>query len=144
MRLWKYAGVAVLALAAGSAQAQQAGQVIQLGDTSLTCAQIVQEANDLTQKLGGAPEGGVFTSEQAISAATSFAAQGAILSGAGRAIPGIGLLGNALGAAARRDRERREAEAVVARQRWYYLNGLYAGRDCDRVLAEAPPADPAS
>lgn len=142
MRLWKYAGVAVLALAAGSAQAQQAGQVIQLGDASLTCQQVVQQANELTQKLGGAPEGGVFTSEQAISAATSFAAQGAILSGAGRAIPGIGLLGNALGAAARRDRERREAEAVVARQRWYYLNGLYAGRDCDRVLASA--AEPAA
>ncbi|MDP3802898.1 hypothetical protein [Brevundimonas sp.] len=122
--------------AAGPALAQQ-GQVIQLGDASLTCPQIVEGAGQLAQVLGGAPEGGVFGSEQAISAATSVAIQGAIVSGAGRAIPGMGLLGNAMGAMARRDRERREAERLVAQQRWYYLNGLYAGRNCDQQLAQA-------
>ena len=115
----------------------QQGQVIQLGDSSLTCPQIVEGAGQLAQVLGGAPEGGVFGSEQAIGAATGLAMQGALMSGAGRAIPGMGLLGNAMGAMARRDRERREAERLVAQQRWYYLNGLYAGRNCDQQLAEA-------
>lgn len=125
--------------AAGPASAQQ-GQIIQLGDAALTCPQIVQAAGQLAQTLGGAPEGGVFSSEQAISAATGLAMQGALMSGAGSAIPGMGLLGNAMGAMARRDRERREAERLVAQQRWYYLNGLYTGRNCDQVLAQPPVA----
>jgi hypothetical protein len=123
---------------AGTAQAQS--QVIQMGDSALTCPQIVHEASQLADAMGGAPEGGFFSSEQAIQAATGYAAQGALMSGAARAVPGIGMLGNALAGAARRDRERREAEAVVARQRWYYLNGLYSGRDCDRILAAAATA----
>lgn len=127
-------------LAAALPASAQEGQIIQLGDSSLTCPQIVDGAAQLAQALGGAPEGGVFTSEQAISAATSVAMQGAIMSGAGRAIPGMGLLGNAMGAMARRDRERREAERLVAQQRWYYLNGLYTGRNCDQQLAQAAAA----
>ncbi|MDO9588579.1 MAG: hypothetical protein Q7J13_11675 [Brevundimonas sp.] len=118
------------------AAAQQQGQIIQLGDASLTCPQIVDSAGRLAQVLGGAPEGGVFGSEQAIGAATGLAMQGALMSGAGSAIPGMGLLGNAMGAMARRDRERREAERAVAQQRWYYLNGLYTGRNCDQPLAQ--------
>ncbi len=136
--------VAVVGMTAAPVAAQQ-GQIVRLGDAGLSCPQIATEAGQLTEALGGAPEGGVFTSEQAIGAATAAATQTALLSGAGRALPGVGFLGSALGAMARRDRERREAEAVVARQRWYYLNGLYTGRDCDRVLAEAaaPAAAPA-
>lgn len=125
------------ALAMAAPAAAQQGQVIQLGDSGMTCPQIVDGASQLAQVLGGAPEGGVFNSEQAINAATSVAMQGALMSGAGRAIPGMGLLGNAMGAMARRDRERREAEALVARQRWYYLNGLYTGRNCDQQPAQA-------
>jgi hypothetical protein len=127
-------------LAAAMPAAAQEGQVIQLGDSGMTCPQIVEGAAQLAQALGGAPEGGVFSSEQAISAATGLAMQGALMSGAGRAIPGMGLLGNAMGAMARRDRERREAERLVAQQRWYYLNGLYTGRNCDQQLAQATAA----
>lgn len=127
-------------LAAAMPAAAQEGQVIQLGDSGMTCPQIVEGAAQLAQALGGAPEGGVFSSEQAIGAATGLAMQGALMSGAGRAIPGMGLLGNAMGAMARRDRERREAERLVAQQRWYYLNGLYTGRNCDQQLAQAMAA----
>ncbi|MBU1540394.1 MAG: hypothetical protein KKC29_01610 [Alphaproteobacteria bacterium] len=129
-------------LATAMPAAAQQGQIIQLGDSSLSCPQIVEGASQLAQTLGGAPEGGVFSSEQAINAATSVAIQGALMSGAGRVIPGMGMLGNAMGAMARRDRERREAERLVAQQRWYYLNGLYTGRNCDQQLAQsaAPPA----
>ncbi len=126
-----------LVLVAAPATAQQA-QVIRLGDAALDCSQIAGEADQLTAALGGAPADGVFSGEQAINAATAAATQTALLSGAGRAIPGVGLLGNALGAAARRDRERREAEAVTARQRWFYLSGLYTGRACDRAPAAIP------
>ncbi len=132
------------ALAAATPAAAQDGQVIQLGDSSLTCPQIVEGASQLAQVLGGAPEGGVFGSEQAIGAATGLAMQGALMSGAGRMIPGMGLLGNAAGAMARRDRERREAERLVAQQRWYYLNGLYTGRNCDQQLAQATAVQAAS
>lgn len=132
------------ALATATPAAAQDGQVIQLGDSSLTCPQIVEGASQLAQVLGGAPEGGVFGSEQAIGAATGLAMQGALMSGAGRMIPGMGLLGNAAGAMARRDRERREAERLVAQQRWYYLNGLYTGRNCDQQLAQATAVQSAS
>lgn len=131
------------AMATAMPAAAQQGQIIQLGDASLTCPQIVEGAGQLAQILGGAPEGGVFSSEQAIGAATGLAMQGALMSGAGRAIPGMGMLGNAMGAMARRDRERREAERLVAQQRWYYLNGLYTGRNCDQQLAEASAQPPA-
>ena len=135
---WAAGVVATVALVGGVSPATaQQGAIIQVGDTSLTCQQIVQNANELAGILGGAPEGGVFSSEQAINAATSVAMQGALMSGAGRAVPGLGLLGNAMGAMARRDAERREAERVIARQRWYYMNGLYSGRDCDAVLSGA-------
>lgn len=133
-----FAAAAVLAVAGGAAA--QSGQIIRVGDDAMDCPGIIAAANQAAEILGGAPEGGVFGSEEAINAATGLAMQGAIMSGAGRAIPGMGMLGNALGAAARQRREQQEAARLVAQQRWYYLNGLYAGRDCDRVLAEAQAA----
>ncbi len=147
MRTLKMRALMVLAatgaMATAVPAAAQQGQIIQLGDARLTCPQIADGAAQLAQTLGGAPAGGVFGSEQAIGAATGLAMQGALLSGAGRAIPGMGMLGNAVGAAARRDRERREAERLVAQQRWYYLNGLYTGRECDQQPAQPDvPATP--
>jgi hypothetical protein len=133
---------AVMLLLAGTAQAQ-GSQVIQLGDAGLTCPDLVMTAQTLEQALGGAPESG-FNAEWATSMATSAAIQGAMLSGAGRAVPGLGLLGNAVGAAQRRNRERQEAERLVNMQRWYYLNGLYVGRDCDSQLRAASTPAPVS
>lgn len=124
---------AVSLLASGAAAAQQS-QVILMGDTAMTCQEIVVAANEVTAILGGAPEGGVFASEQAINAATGLAMQGAIQSGIGRAVPGIGAVGGMLGRAAQRRREEEEARQVVAERRWYFLNGLYEGRVCDDVL----------
>lgn len=139
---------AVCLLASGAAAAQQS-QVILMGDTAMTCQEIVVAANEATAILGGAPEGGVFASEQAINAATGLAMQGAIQSGIGRAVPGIGAVGGMLGRAAQRRREEEEARQVVAERRWYFLNGLYEGRMCDDVLrreaaaaAQAAVAEP--
>ena len=130
------AAATVCAFATG-AMAQD-GQVIRTGDTGMTCPQIMADANTAATLLGGAP--GVFSSEQAVNAATSVAMQGALMSGAGRMLPGMGLLGNVAGGIARRDRERREAERLVAQQRWYYLNGLYSGRNCDATPSQAAVA----
>jgi len=128
-----FAIAAVCLLASGTADAQRS-QVILLGDSAMTCPEIISAANEASEILGGAPEGGVFASEQAINAATGLAMQGAMHSGVGRAIPGIGAVGGMLGRAAQRRREEEEARQVVVERRWYYLNGLYEGRMCDDVL----------
>ncbi|MEE2566023.1 hypothetical protein [Hyphobacterium marinum] len=130
---------AVIAAGNGSAMAQQS-QVILLGDSAMSCSEIIVAATEATEILGGAPEGGVFSSEQAINTATGLAMQGAIHSGIGRAVPGIGAVGGLLGRAARARREEEEARQQVAERRWYYLNGLYEGRMCDDVLRQEAAA----
>jgi hypothetical protein len=136
---------------AGAASAQE-GQVMRMGDTAMTCQQIVVAATEQTEILGGSPEGGLLGSEYAINTATALAQQGALMSGAGRAIPGMGMVGGMMGRAAQRQREQEEARRAVAEKRWYFLNGLYGGRDCDDVLrrdaeaaaaAAAPAPEPA-
>jgi hypothetical protein len=130
---------------AGAASAQE-GQVMRMGDTAMSCQQIIVAATEQTEILGGSPEGGLMTSEYAINTATALAQHGALMSGAGRAIPGLGAVGGMMGRAAQRQREQEEARRAVAEKRWYFLNGLYGGRDCDAVLrreAEAAAAAPA-
>ncbi|KPP83064.1 MAG: hypothetical protein HLUCCA04_03030 [Oceanicaulis sp. HLUCCA04] len=131
-----FAGLAMAALSV-PALAQE-GQVIRMGDSALSCREVVMEANAAAEVLGGAPEGGVFDSTYATEAATSVATQAALMSGAGRAIPGI----SAVGGFMRQRAERREAELAaqrdVAEKRWYWLSGLYEGGQCDsRLRAEA-------
>lgn len=120
---------AFAALMASPAVAQDA-QIIRLGDEAMNCEAIVAQANEATTVMGAAPVGGVFGSSAAVNAATSVAVQSAIVSGAGRAIPGLGFAGNMLGAAARRREEEQAAARATAERRWYYLNGLYQGRNC--------------
>ncbi|MCC5996541.1 MAG: hypothetical protein JJU18_09265 [Oceanicaulis sp.] len=135
------AGACALIIA-GAAGAQE-GQVMRMGDTALTCQQIVGAAAEQAEILGGSPEGGLLDSEYAVGAATALAQHGALMSGAGRAIPGLGAVGGMMGRAAQRRREEEEARRAVAEKRWYFLNGLYGGRNCDDVLrreAEAAAA----
>ncbi|WBQ11870.1 hypothetical protein L2D00_08405 [Hyphomonadaceae bacterium BL14] len=134
------AGAAIVL--AGAASAQE-GQVMRMGDTAMSCQQIVVAATEQTDILGGSPEGGLLGSEYAVGAATALVQQGALMSGAGRAIPGLGAVGGMMGRAAQRQREQEEARRAIAEKRWYFLNGLYGGRDCDTVLrreAEAAAA----
>lgn len=118
---------------ASAAQAQES-QVILMGDTAMTCREIIVAANEQSEILGGVPEAGLFASEAAVNTMTSLAVEGALRSGAARAVPGIGAVGGLFGRAAR-EREEREAERRgIAERRWYYLNGLYQGRDCEMAL----------
>ncbi|MCC5981953.1 MAG: hypothetical protein JJU26_09580 [Oceanicaulis sp.] len=115
--------------------------MIRTADTALSCREVIVEANAAADVLGGAPESGVFDSTYATEAATGIAQQAALMSGAGRAIPGIGAVGGMM----RRRAEQLEAELAaqraIAEKRWYWLSGLYEGGQCDTVLrAEAQAA----
>lgn len=139
------ATAATLLLAGASALAEE-GQVIRMGDAAMSCEQIVGEANAASDVLGGSPEGGVFASEQAINAATGLGQQAVIMSGAGSAVGGLGAIGAVGGLFSRAAAQRKEADEArrkVAQSRWYYLNGLYSGRQCDQVLAAKAAAEPA-
>jgi len=102
-------------------------QVFRDSDAALTCMQISDEAADLSQRMGGSEGGGVFGR-----------LGGVARSGAALLIPGAGLAMAGADALTQPDRDRREARELAVQNRWYYLNGLFAGRRCD--AEPAPPA----
>ena len=104
-------------------------EVIRSTDAALTCPQMADEAAQLSETMGGDPGGGLFGRLGGVAAA-----------GAAMVIPGAGLVTAGVDALARPERERKEAEAAAVRHRWYYLNGLYAGRDCLNAAAAVTPA----
>lgn len=103
-------------------------EIMRAGDTALTCPQISDEAAQLSQQMGGAPGGGILS-----------AMSGVAQAGAALVIPGAGLVMAGADALTRPDRERKEAQAAAVRHRWYYLNGLYAGQDCQATADAAGP-----
>lgn len=103
--------------------------VIQAGDTSLTCAAMADEAARLSEAMGAEPGGGLFGRLGGVARA-----------GAAMVLPGAGLVIAGTDALTAPGRERKEAEAAAVLHRWYYLNGLYAGRDCMNAPAVAPAA----
>ncbi|WP_374515101.1 hypothetical protein [Brevundimonas sp.] len=102
--------------AAPEQAAEGPAPVIRAADERLTCRQIADEAAALSADMGGTPSGGGL---------------GEIAkAGAAMLIPGAGLLFAGADALTREERERRQAEALAVQNRWFYLNGLYAGRRC--------------
>jgi hypothetical protein len=97
----------------------EAASVMRPGDANLTCRQIADEAATLSQRMGGAPNGGVLG-----------AAGGVAKAGAAMLIPGAGLVIAGADALTAPERERRKAEAGALENRWHYLNGLYTARRC--------------
>ncbi len=131
----------ILALAAGIScvsispvRAQDAAPpeaaVIRAEDEAMSCLQIGEEAAALSEQMGGAPSGGLLSSIGGV-AKTAVAAL----------VPGGGLVAAGADALTQPAREAREARETAMAQRWYYLNGLYTGRDCHR-RAEAAVATP--
>jgi hypothetical protein len=109
-------------------------QIIRAGDTAMTCAAVADEAAQLSEAMGGEPDGGLFGRLGGVARA-----------GASMMIPGAGLVIAGADAVTAPGRERKEAEAAAIRHRWYYLNGLYAGHDCmnDVDAAGSAPPSPA-
>lgn len=132
----RFIGFAGLSLVLAAPVLATEGQVVRMGDSALDCTAIIGEANEASEVLGGSPEGGVFSSKQAIGAATALGQQAALVGGAAKALGGIGAVGGFFGRQAKAREEEEKARKEVAESRWYYLNGLYAGRRCDQVLAE--------
>ena len=118
-------------------------EIMRSTDGAMTCPQISEEAAQLSEQMGGAPGGGFLS-----------AMSGVAQAGAALVIPGAGLVMAGADALTRPDRERKEAKATAVRHRWYYLNGLYAGQDCQAAAdaagptpatpADAAPAQPGS
>ena len=105
-------------------------QVIRLGDSGMSCEQIMTEANKISEALGrsiGVDELGAMALDRAT--------QGTGLAGAATLIPGAGLVDDLLTGNTRQDPEQLSRRAMVEK-RWYFLNGLYHGRNCDAVLRE--------
>lgn len=98
-------------------------------DGALTCRQMADEAAALSAQMGGKGGSGVF------------GAMGDVArSGAALLIPGAGLAMAGVDVLTREGRERREAHEAAVEHRWYYLNGLYAGRCEVRQTAVQTPA----
>ncbi len=110
-------------------------EVIRSSDNALTCAAMADEAARLSETMGGEPGGSLFGRLGGVARA-----------GAAMVIPGAGLAIAGADALTAPERERKAAEAAAIQHRWYYLNGLYAGRDCMNAPAGAPavPAAPGS
>ena len=125
-----FAGVAGAALAQDAPPSpDQPTSVMKAEDMSLTCPAIGEEAAQLSQDMGGAPEGGFIRSVGSVAR-----------SGVAMLVPGAGLAMAGADALTRGDRERKEAEARGLAYRWYYLNGLSAGRNCQGQAEAATPA----
>jgi hypothetical protein len=110
------------------APAARTFEVMRASDTAMTCPQISEEAAQLSQQLGGSPGDGI------LGAVTGVASAGAAM-----LIPGAGLAIAGVDALTRPDREKKEAQEAAVRHRWYYLNGLYAGQDCQAQADAAGP-----
>ena len=130
-------GAAAPALAQESAAPPEGPiEVIRTSDTALTCAAMADEAALLSETMGGEPGGGLFGRLGGVARA-----------GAAMLIPGAGLVMAGTDALTAPERDRKAAEATAVQHRWYYLNGLYAGRDCMNAPAgatAAPAAVPGS
>lgn len=105
--------------AAPAPETEGPAKIMQDADATLTCAQVGDQAARLSETMGGDPEGSLFG-----------ALGGIVRSGAAMLIPGAGLAMAGADALNKPGRDRREAEQLATQNRWYYLNGLYAGRRC--------------
>ena len=119
------------AAAAVDSEAEGPAPIIRTTDSTLTCVQMSEEAAGLSQAMGGEPDGGLFDT-----------LGGVARSGAAMLIPGAGLVMAGAEALTQPERDRREAEARAIQHRWYYLNGLYAGRRCHEHAEAAEAATP--
>lgn len=124
----------LLTFTAAAAQAQDA--VIQPHYPSMSCLQTIEEINAASEILGGAPERGLISTGHAVNLATNVGQRLALDAGHGGLSTGVGLAGRLVGSASRRRAEQQAAEREQATRRWYYLSGLYDGRDCDNRLAD--------
>jgi hypothetical protein len=107
------------------------GTVVRAGDDALTCTQMADEAATISAAMGEQGPGllGRVT--------------GVARAGASMLVPGAGLALAGADALTSSGREKKEAAVDARRDRWNYLNGLYAGRGCGENAAQTAAAQPA-
>ncbi|RZJ44280.1 MAG: hypothetical protein EON87_10275 [Brevundimonas sp.] len=113
--------------------AAASAQTVRPGDDQLTCQQMADEAATLSAGFGE-DSPGIFGRVAGVARA-----------GASALIPGAGLAIAGADAVTQPGRQSEERRDQAERDRWNYLNGLYAGRDCDAEMTQAssPAAPPA-
>ena len=133
---------ATLAVGVASAASAEApavpAQPMSMGDARLSCDALINEARQMETLLGGTPDTGLNGAELA-AVGTSVAQHAALQAGAGRAFGAAGAIGGQVGGmfsrASKRKREEQAAQRAIAEKRWFYVVGLYQGRNCDNQPA---------
>ena len=125
--------VTVAGAGSGYAQSQDTASstVVREGDEALTCRQMADEAATLSAAMGESGGGGLLGRLGGVARV-----------GASMALPVVGLAMAGADALAAPNRERRAAKVDAERDRWNYLNGLYAGKECGET--QEPAVAPAS
>lgn len=121
--------------ASAASSGQQGGGVIERDMTQLACLEIVDVLNAQSEILGGAPERGLISNDQAMNLATNIGQRLARDAGNSDLATGLGIAGRIAGQAMRSRESQDAAEREAATRRWYYLSGIYDGRDCDSLIA---------
>lgn len=115
---------------AQTASADAPGTVVRAGDDVLTCPQMSEEAATISASMGEQGPGLLGR------------AAGIARAGASMLVPGAGLALAGADALTSPAKDKKEAEADAKRDRWNYLNGLFAGRGCGETAAQ-PTSGPA-
>ena len=123
------------ASAAAASNGQETGGVIERDMTQLACLEVVDALNAQSEILGGAPERGLISNDQAMNLATNIGQRLARDAGNSDLATGLGIAGRIAGQAMRSQESQDAAEREAATRRWYYLSGIYDGRDCDALIA---------
>ena len=108
------------------------GNPMQLGDEAMSCEALVTEAGNMQAALGGAPDGSLLGSQVATSLATEAAVRSGMASKMG------GKVGGAMKMFGKKKKKKAAAKRVRATGRYFYIAGLYAGKQCG--MAKAEPA----
>ena len=116
----------LLTMAACPVAAQETG-VFRQTDGAMSCGQISEEAAALSAAMGDATPSGGWLSSLA----------GMARSGAALLVPGGALAVAGVDVVRRPGEARDAAQAAETENRWYYLNGLHAGRGCREPAAPA-------
>ena len=104
------------------------GTVVRAGDDALTCPQMSEEAATISASMGEQGPGLLGR------------AAGIARAGASMLVPGAGLALAGADALTSPAKDKKEAEADAKRDRWNYLNGLFAGRGCGETAAQPTSA----
>ena len=139
MNLGKMTLVSVVALTMGTAAIADdknmvVGEPMQLGDDAMTCAALISEAANMQVVLGGAPDGSLLGSQMATGLATDAAVRSGLASKMG------GKVGGAMKMFGKKKKKKAAAKRVRATGRYFYIAGLYAGKQCGMTKAEPAPA----